>query len=101
MVMVFALAAASCLGIYARANTISKQLEARDAAVTLACNAAEILKNTGDPQQAEALAESDGFILEICGEKSEIPGLCRAKIVVYFEETEIFSLQTGWQEVAP
>ena len=101
MVMVFALAAASCLGIYARAKTISKQLEARDAAVTLACNAAEILKNTGDPQQAEALAENDGFALEILGEEPEIPGLCRAKIVVYFEETEIFSLQTGWQEVAP
>ena len=44
MILVFALAAALCLGVFARADAMSRQLARRDEAVILARNAAELLK---------------------------------------------------------
>lgn len=101
MVLVFALAAALCLGIFVRANEISEELVRRDEAVTVARNAAELLKATGDPQQVESALEGGLYTLEILEEETGIDGLCRAKIVVSRENIEIFTLRTGWQEVAP
>lgn len=101
MVLVFALAAALCLGIFARVGEMAAQLEERDAAVQLARNAAELLKVTGDPQQVEQQLEGSTFTLEIQEESSETPGLRQVKILVSCADTEIFSLRTGWQEVAP
>lgn len=100
MLLVFALAAALCLGIFVRADSISAETKRRDEAVNLACNAAELLKATGDPQQTAQQIASGAFALEILEEDSGIPGLGQAKIVVSYEQRELFSLQTGWQEVA-
>ena len=51
MLLVFALAAALCLGIFVRADRISAETKERDEAVILACNAAEMLKSVKDPQE--------------------------------------------------
>lgn len=100
-VLVFALAAALCLGIFARADGLSRQLARRDEAVILARNAAELLKSTGDPQQVEELVRRDPFTVKIIGEDSGTEGLCQARVVVFYENEALFSLRTGWQEVGP
>ena len=51
MLLVFALAAALCLGVFVRADRISEETHQRDQAVILACNAAELLKSIGDPEK--------------------------------------------------
>lgn len=99
MVLIFALAAALCLGIFVRANKISSETARRDEAVIIAQNAAQILKNTGDPELVRQRVDSGGFTLEVQNEDSGVPGLCQAKIIVFYENREMFSLQTGWQEV--
>ena len=100
MVLVFALAAALCLGVFSRGAELSRQTDLRDEAVVLARNAAELLKQTGDPQQVQQQL-GGAFILEIQDEDTAVSGFCRAKIVVSFENEEVFSLRTGWQEVIP
>ena len=52
MLLVFALAAALCLNVFARADEISKQTARRDEAVLIAQNAAEILKSGTDAHHA-------------------------------------------------
>lgn len=99
MVLVFALAAALCLGVFARANEISSATARRDEAAIIAQNAAQMLKNTGDPEWVRQRVDSGEFTLEIHKENSELPGLRQAKIVVLYDNREVFSLQTGWQEV--
>lgn len=99
MVLVFALAAALCMSIFVRANEISSETARRDEAVIIAQNAAQILKNTGDPELTQQRVDSGEFMLEIQKENSEFPGLCQAKIIVFYESQEVFSLRTGWQEV--
>jgi len=101
MVLVFALAAALCLGVFSRADQMAEQLAQRDEAVILARNAAELLKATCDPQQVQEQLVSDLFALEILEEDSGIDGLCQVKIVISCENVELFSLRTGWQEVEP
>lgn len=112
MVLVFALAAALCLGVFVKADQISRETARRDEAVLLAQNGAEALKScAGDLQKmAEILdgtssdtgvtAISGAYTLEIELEDSGIPGLGQARICVYVEEELIFTLRTGWQEVA-
>ena len=99
MLLVFALAAALCLSVFVRANEISSQTAKRDEAVRIAQNAAEILKNSQDPALAQKCARSSGFELRIAEEASGIAGLQQAKIAVFYENSEMFSLQVGWQEV--
>ena len=99
MLLVFALAAALCLGVFAQANEISLQTARRDEAVILAQNAAEILRATGDAALAQTVAENSGYTMVIQEEPSEIQGFCQATIVVFYENSESFSLRTGWQEV--
>ena len=101
MVLVFALAAALCLRVFAHADALSQQIACRDEAVRIAQNAAEILKDTGDPDLAEQRVDSGSFCVEISEENSGITGLSQATILVYDEESLLFSLQTGWQEVTP
>lgn len=101
MILVFALAAALCLQAFAQAKTISRETERLDRAVTLAQNAAELLKATGgDAELAEALGQ-DGYSLHITEKNPTVPGLAQAEIQVFFGETPLFSLETGWQEVLP
>lgn len=99
MLLVFALAAALCLNVFVRANEISLQTARRDEAVRMAQNAAEMLKSGKNPELLQETAENNGLTLQIVEETSEIEGLCQAKITVFYENSEIFSLQTGWQEV--
>ena len=99
MVLVFALAAAVCLLIFAQARNLSREAASTDEAVILAQNAAEVLKATGgDQKTAQALAEAP-YRLDILPEDSGIPGFAQAQILVYGEETLLFALRTGWQEV--
>lgn len=99
MVLVFALAAALCLGVFARADEMAEQITKRDEAVNLACNAAELLKATGDPAQAERLAVG-ALEVKVLEEEPAVEGLRRAVIRVFCDGEEIFALRTGWQEVA-
>ena len=101
MVLIFALAAALCLQIFAKARTISLETARQDEAVLLAQNAAQVLKATsGDLQLAAAAAEDSGYRLEIRKTDSGTNLLGQAEIRVWQEDELIFSLRTGWQEVA-
>ena len=101
MILVFALAAVLCLQVFARAQGISEETLRRDQAVILARNAAELLKATGgDAEAAEALGR-DGYRVTVTSQSSSAPGLACGGIQVFFGETELFSLETGWQEELP
>ena len=101
MILVFALAAALCLQIFAKADAISQETARRDRAVVLARNAAELLKATdGNEAAAEGLS-TEGYRVEVARQPSSQPGLACAEIIVFFENKVLFSLETGWQEVLP
>lgn len=115
MLLVFALAAAACLGIFAGAHRISQSALRQDAAVELVQNGAEILKsNSGDfrktaeilsaAQQNNALTLrcEDGYRLHIEKVDSPIPGLGQAAVWAVHEaapEEILFSIRVSWQEV--
>lgn len=101
MILVFALAAALCLGVFAKAEAISRETARKEEAVVLAQNAAELLKHTGDPEQVRSRLDTGNFVLLIREEKTTLPGLWEGEIVIFLEEQEIFRLRTGWREVAP
>ena len=104
MVLVFALAAALCLSLFVKADQISRATVQQDEAVLLAQNAAELLKATGDTEQVRRALEDDaaaaGYRLEIQRVDSGIDLLDQAEISVWLGDEQIFTLQTGWQEVA-
>jgi hypothetical protein len=101
MILVFALAAALCLQVFARAAEISEETARYDRAVTLAANAAELLKATeGDISAAEALGE-EGFRVTVTRKPQRLPGLAEAEIQVFWEQQPLFRLDTGWQEELP
>ncbi len=101
MVLVFALAAALCLGVFVEADRISRETARRDEAVLIAQNAAELLKATsGDVEQTLAILGSAAadYRLEIENLESGSPLLGKAEIRIYLEDAQLFALQTGWQE---
>ena len=101
MILVFALAAALCLQIFAKAVAISERNAHLDQAVILARNTAELLKATkGDPLAAEGLSR-EGYQVVVTPLPAPCPGLAQARIRVFFHETELFALDTGWQEELP
>lgn len=112
MVLIFALAAALCLKCFAAAAQTGWETTARDRAVVLAQNGAEVIKATrgdleetakllgGDPEGDALRAEFDGCKLEIQKQDSGIPGLGRALVQVIREEKVLFSLTAAWQEVS-
>lgn len=100
MVLIFALAAAMCLSLFAKADAISRETARKEEAVILAQSAAELLKHTGDPETVRAQLDTKEFTLNIREEESQIPGLKEAEIIVVFKTQELFWLKTGWQEVA-
>ena len=101
MILVFSLAAALCLQAFAKAAEISGETARTDRAVVLAQNAAELLKASGgEAARAEALS-GEGYAVTVAEQPSEIPGLSRGKIQVFYEEKLLFSLETGWQEELP
>lgn len=94
MVLVFALGAAACVGVFVQARLAAEDTARLDAAVTLAQNTAQLLKAGREPPAPEAGA----LALEITETPSKIPGLRQATITVTYENTPVFSLNTGWQE---
>lgn len=100
MVLVFALAAAICLSLFVKAEILSRELTRKEEAVILAQSAAELLKNTRDPELVRKRLDTGAFNLMIRTEMTD-PGLREAEIQIFHEETELFRLKTGWQEVAP
>ena len=101
MILVFALAAAMCLEVFARAGEISEETARRDQAVVMAANAAEILKATaGDISAAEAVSR-EGYRVTVLPGQPRQPGLAEAEIQVFFQEELLFRLNTGWQEELP
>lgn len=101
MILVFALTAALCLQVFAKAAAISEETACRDQAMILARNAAELLKATGGDESAVRALEQDGYRITVIPRPSTQPGLTCAGIEVAFEEEVRFSLETGWQEVLP
>ena len=101
MILVFALAAALCLQVFAKADAISLETARRDRAVVLARNAAELLKATGGEEEAAEALSAEGYRVTVTPRPSQQPGLACAEIDVFFEEDLLFSLETGWQEVLP
>ena len=100
MILVFALAAALCLQAFAQAKVISEETARYDQAVTLARNAAELLKATGGDLQTVQALEERGFSLSVTRQDS-LPGLPMGEIQGFFENTLLLSLETGWQEALP
>lgn len=100
MVLVFALAAALCLTAFVKADQISRETVRRDEAVLLAQNAAQVLKATsGDVELAMEEAAASDYRVEI--ERIDTHDLLgQAEIRVWQEEKLVFTLRTGWQEVA-
>ena len=101
MILVFVLAAALCLEVFAKSREITLQTAHRDQAVALGRNAAEVLKATaGDMEAAENLSR-DGWEIQIYRKQNRQKGLAEAEIHVFFKAELFFTLHTGWQEVAP
>lgn len=116
MVLVFALVAALCLQGFVLANRISTDMEARNHAVTIAQNAAEIVKClSGDLEQTarqlngdwdgsvlqadyEPLNQTKALHLEITPADSSSPLLGTAQIRVLQGEEILFEITAAWQE---
>ena len=95
MILVFALAAALCLQVFAKSVQIAEQTACRDAAVQMAQNGAELWKQGENP-----ISENDHFTLKITENITEIPGYEEVKILVSCECGVHFELAAGRQEVA-
>jgi hypothetical protein len=110
MVLVFALAAALCLGIFAKTDQMSQQTELRDGAVLLAQNGAETMKAcAGDMEQVAQIlggtadgktaeVQADGYRMVMTCLESDVPGLGQGNIEVYWDENLLYTIWTGWQE---
>lgn len=106
MVLVFALAAALCLNVFAGADRISRETARRDRAVLLAQNAAEVLKATSGDEaytmdMLESAAAAEGFRLEIDVKDSGSAYLGTAEIRIWQGDAVLFALDAGWQEDGP
>lgn len=113
MILVFALAAAVCLGIFVKSDEISRSTHLRDRAVVLAQNGAEVMKACAG--EADTAADKlDGFVngdvITVCREElvmtiakvpSQIPGLGSGAVQVWQGDVCLFVLEFAWQEVAP
>ncbi len=97
MLLVFALAAALCLQIFVKANEFSEEIDRREQGAFLAQTAAELLKSGISPETMEV---PKGYKLTVLPQKAHISGLAAVEIQISYENNPIFSLETGWQEVA-
>lgn len=129
MILVFALAAALCLQVFALSDRLSRRNEVIDRAVLLCQNTAEALKATGgDLSRAREDAAADlgatrspegwyicygedwsitcdpslcAYRLEVQPQPAAVSGLCRAEIRFTDAVTgeALYSLPVAWQEV--
>ena len=105
MVLVFALTAALCLQGFSLADRISHRQEAREKAVVLSQSMAEALKaSSGDPEAASRLLddfpEDSDFTVQVIPVSTEDPYLGSARIMVTYEDENIFEITVAWQEVS-
>ena len=113
MILVFALAAAVCLRLFAWSDRASREMAQRSRAVILCQNAAEAIKAAGSLEAgAEILGADPGgsawvkvyedICLELEPETAPVPGMAAAEVRAVSMQTEgiLFSLTVGWQEVA-
>ena len=111
MLLIFALAAAFCLQAFGRADLLSKQNEARDAALLQVQNIAELLKHHRG--NLDAVAEAlgcdieDGILqsadlsemkLKVTLLEGEVDLLGEAMIEVIDGDEVILTLPAAWQE---
>ena len=125
MLLVFAMAAAVCIGIFSASSRISQHAEDQDRAVFLSQTAAELLKScsgdldaleeiTGGTIEADRLTvfcnrtlqqDPDGIYQLVIQKRSgETPMVGTAAITVARREEPdriLFSVETAWQEVSP
>jgi hypothetical protein len=117
MVLVFALAAALCVQVFVLSDQISRRDQARDQAVVMAQNAAELLKDTrgdygavartlggtGDAQGLQVTYTQDWapgqgpYTLTAQPRESGVPGLGQAEIRVGSGEDDLVVLTAAWQ----
>ncbi len=95
MILVFSLAAALCLGVFARAQQISQDTARRETGAQIAQNGAELLKSG---EALEKLSLPDGYSVEFIPQETDLPGLSLGAVEVQFEEMPVFSVQVAWQE---
>ncbi len=104
MLFVFIFATALCLCIFVKSDKMTEKSEARDHAVLIARNAAELLEeSSGDVNKVldilSTYADQGDLSLEI--KKNDAEGyLGTAKISVMYKREQIFSLNAAWQEVS-
>ena len=123
MIAVFALAAALCLQGFALANRISRDRQAKDTAVIMAQNAAEVLKSvSGDFDNACTVyggvkqgpnwyisydadwtllntQEGEVYSVQAFYRETDNPLLGSATICIREGNKIIYTLTVGWQEV--
>lgn len=102
MVLIFALAGAICLRVFARSQAISVQTQHRSQAVLAAQNAAETVKACANFAEAERMLDEpvNGCSVQLTAIETTIPGLAGCEILAECQG-ETFCLQVYWQEVAP
>ncbi len=101
MGLVFAIAAAICLKVFAWSDVLSQSGDRRDTAIRQAQTCAEVLKNTrGDFAAAEKAADlSENMNVTIIPAASENGLLGSATVRVAGENgEELYSLRVCWQE---
>ena len=99
MVVVFAVAAALSLQLFAAAGSYSEKCALRDEALLRAQTAADILKATGgDIEAAKAALSEEGLEAEIEEEASGLEHLGRAEIRLFAGGEELCRLRVCWQE---
>ena len=99
MVLVFSIAAAVCMGLFVRAGQAAEDTARLGVAVLLAPNAAQTLKASGGAEAGPQ--EHEGYRMEILPTDESVPGFGSAVIQVYDQDTCLYALETGWQEVLP
>lgn len=105
MILVFALCAALCLGLFARADALSRETELQDRAVVLAQSVADAVKACrGDLDEAARIAggeDAGDLILDLVPLPQRIPGLGEASVAVFDAQTGqlLVCLNAAWQEV--
>ena len=95
MILVFSLASAVCLELFAETQQLSRQTRQQDKAVLLAQNVAEQLKVGKIPEN-----KVDGLDLHIKHSETGFPGLHQAEISVACEGGILYTLTVGYREVA-
>lgn len=100
MGLVFAIAAAICLKVFAYSDGLSKQGERVDDEALLAQNVAEVLVNTQGDLAAAEKAASTGTGLETTVERAETGSslLGGATIKVSDGRGPVYELYVSWQE---